>query len=71
MIDQTIFERAARTAWETYLGISSGPMPSWEDLDDFSRAFAGELARAVIQTILAHTGSPCTVDELTRILGEA
>ena len=30
-----------------------------------------DVARAVIQTIIDNTGSPYTVDELTRILGEA
>ena len=68
MTDQTIFERVAVAVdpWafdpENYgSGASLG----------FRQSQATQTARAVIQTIIDNIGSPYTVDELTRILGEA
>lgn len=39
--------------------------------DAYSRRIAQMVARAALQTIIDNTGSTYTVDELTRILGEA
>ncbi|CAB4157730.1 hypothetical protein UFOVP679_41 [uncultured Caudovirales phage] len=71
MTDPTILEQAAAAAREAY-GRSCGmAWLSWDKASPEKRAEWLAMTRAVIQTITDHTGSPYTVDELTRILGEA
>lgn len=71
MTDQTIFEQAASAARDAY-GLSCGETwVPWAKASPEKRAEWLAMTRAVIQTIIDNTGSPYTVDELTRILGEA